>query len=74
MHDKRRFLRDYFLFSDEILKLYCSRSQTKVNNKTSACLFAFNQRPEIFVLVSKAQSQVGKLASSRANSLLVISG
>ena len=45
-----------------------------MNNKTSASLFAFNQRPEIFVIVSKAQSQVAKLASSRANSLLVISG
>ena len=53
---------------------YCSRSQTKANNKTSACLFAFNQRPEIFVFVSKAPSQVGKSASSGASSLLCNSG
>ena len=70
MHDKLRFLRDYFLFSDEILTV-AEAKQKRI--QVLVCLrLTINQRKEIFVFVSKAPSKVGKLASSRANSLLVI--
>ena len=65
MHDKRRFLRDYFLFSDEILTA-AEAKQKRI--QVLVCLLL--TRDQKF----KAPSQVGKLASSRANSLLVIPG
>ena len=65
MHDKRRFLLDYILFSDEILT--AAEAKQKRMQVLVCLLFTSDQK-------FKALSQVGKLASSRANSLLVIPG
>ena len=56
MHDKRRFLRDYFLFSDEIL----SAAEAKQKRITRQVLlsFSFNKRPEnILKLHAKCASK-----------------
>ena len=65
MHDKRRFLRDYILFSDEILT--AAEAKQERMQVLVCLLFTSDQK-------FKAPSHVGKLASSRANSLLVIPG